>query len=59
MRTGNAYCSTKGSSSLRIPLCRSSRAFQVSSAFDATDVVMAIPVTTTSGNPFPVVSPAC
>jgi hypothetical protein len=43
-----------------IPVVTDARVgFQVSSAFDATDVVMAIPVTTTSGNPLPVVSPAC
>ena len=54
MRTGSLYCSTNGSSRSRIPLCPSSSAFQVSSALVATDVVIAIPVTTTLGRPFPV-----
>jgi hypothetical protein len=41
-----------------MPLCPSSRAFQVSSAPVAIEVVMAMPVTTTLGRPFPVLRPA-
>ncbi len=54
MRTGRSYCSTKGSSSVRMPLCPSSSVFQVVSASVANAVVMAMPVTTTLGKPFPV-----
>lgn len=56
MRTGRSNCSMKGSSSLRIPLCPSSSFFQVLSASVASAVVIAMPVTTTSGKPSPVES---
>src|SRR5277367_7052413 len=56
MRTGRSNSSTHGSSSVRIPLCPSSSSFQVVSASDASAVVMAMPVTTTLGKPFPVAS---
>src|SRR5271155_21206 len=56
MRTGRSYSSTNGSSSVRIPLCPSSSSFHVVSASVARAVVMAMPVTTTLGKPFPVAS---
>src|SRR6478672_9404902 len=56
MRTGRSNSSTNGSSSVRIPLCPSSSNFQVVSASVARAVVMAMPVTTTLGKPFPVAS---
>src|SRR3954447_20663273 len=58
MRTGRSNSSTNGSSRVRMPLCPSSSAFQVLSASVARAVVMANPVTTTSGRPFPVLTPA-
>src|SRR5271154_1006153 len=58
MRTGRSNSSTKESSSLRIPLCLSSSFVQVLSASVANAVVIAMPVTTTSGKPFPVESRA-
>ena len=57
MRTGRSNSSTNGSSSFRIPLWPSSSLFHVSSASVARAVVMATPVTTTLGNPFPVANP--
>src|ERR1700740_2989792 len=54
MRTGRSYSSTNGSSSLRIPLCPSSSNFHVVSTSVARAVVMATPVTTMLGKPFPV-----
>ncbi|COV86813.1 Uncharacterised protein [Mycobacterium tuberculosis] len=47
MRTGRSNSSTNGSSSVRIPLWRSSNNFHVVSASVASAVVMAMPVTTT------------
>ena len=54
MRTGRSNSSTNGSSRVRIPLWPSSSNFHVFSASVARAVVMAMPVTTMLGKPFPV-----
>src|SRR5271155_4150101 len=54
MRTGRANSLTNGSSRVRMPLCPSSSNFHVVSASVAKAVVMATPVTTILGKPFPV-----
>ena len=54
MRTGSANSSMNATSSLRMPLCPSSSFAQVVSASVASAVVIAVPVTTTSGKPLPV-----
>src|ERR1700733_12651641 len=54
MRTGRSNSLTNGSSRVRMPLCPSSSNFHVVSASVARAVVMATPVTTMLGKPFPV-----
>jgi hypothetical protein len=58
MRTGESNSATNGLSSTRMPLRASSRSFHVSSASEATGVVDATAVTTTSTNPSPVLNGA-
>ena len=58
MRTGESNSLMNGSSSARMPLRPASNACQVPSASGANAVVDAMPVTTTLGNPLPVLSAA-